>query len=166
RSINYGLVEPTQIVTAAALCCECRLCEAYACPLGLSPLAYYRACKAELRQQGWQNTVHRRARVQPLAELNDRRVPVSRLIDRLGLSAYAERTAAYDLAERAPAEVCVLLKQHAGAAARPVVAVGQRVRAGDLLGEIPEGALGARVHASIEGVVQAVSAESVTLRRE
>ncbi len=25
--------------------CECRLCEAYACPLGLPPMAYYKEIK-------------------------------------------------------------------------------------------------------------------------
>ena len=166
RSINYGLDEPTRIVTAAVLCCECRLCEAYACPLGLSPLAYYRACKAELRRQGWQNTVHRRKDVQPLPEMDYRRVPVSRLIDRLGLSAYAARGIEADDTERSPAVVCIPWRQHAGAPARPVVEVGQHVRRGDLLGEAPEGALGARVHASIDGTVAEVSAESVVLNRE
>jgi Na+-translocating ferredoxin:NAD+ oxidoreductase RnfC subunit len=165
RSINYGLAEPTSIVTAAALCSECRLCEAYACPLGLSPLAYYRACKAELRRQGWQNTAHRRADVQPLQELEDRRVPVSRLTDKLGLTAYASRVPAVDMTEHAPNVVCLPLKQHAGAAARAVVQVGQSVQRGDLLGEIPEGALGARVHASIDGVVAALTAETITLER-
>ena len=55
RAINYGLERPADKVTAAVLCCECRLCEAYACPLELSPMAYYVAIKQELRAQGWVN---------------------------------------------------------------------------------------------------------------
>ena len=165
RSINYGLDEPTRIITAAVLCSECRLCEAYACPLGLSPLIYYRACKAELRRQGWQNTAHRRADVQPLPELGDRRVPVSRLTDKLGLTPYAARELVLDAAEHTPESVCLPWRQHAGAPARPLVQVGQVVRRGDLLGEIPDGALGARVHASIDGVVAALTADAVTLER-
>ena len=34
--------------------------------------------------------------------------------------------------------------------------MGDMVKKGDLVGEIPEGALGARVHASIEGTVKVV----------
>ena len=45
------------------------------------------------------------------------------------------------------------LSQHIGAPAIPVVKSGSAVKAGDVIGEIPEGKLGARVHASIEGVV-------------
>ncbi len=48
------------------------------------------------------------------------------------------------------------MQQHLGKPALPVVKAGDRVRKGDLIGEIPEGALGARVHASIDGVVEAI----------
>ena len=48
----------------------------------------------------------------------------------------------------------MLLKQHAGAPAVPVVKSGDRVRAGDLLAAPQQGKLGARVHASIGGVVK------------
>jgi Na+-translocating ferredoxin:NAD+ oxidoreductase RnfC subunit len=60
RAINYGLERPAGIMTAAVLCCECRLCEAYACPLELSPMAYYVAIKQELQAQGWVNEAHKR----------------------------------------------------------------------------------------------------------
>jgi Na+-translocating ferredoxin:NAD+ oxidoreductase RnfC subunit len=55
-----------------------------------------------------------------------------------------------------PRRVRIPLKQHAGLAAVAVVRPGQRVERGDLIGEIPEGGLGARVHASISGTVGAV----------
>jgi Na+-translocating ferredoxin:NAD+ oxidoreductase RnfC subunit len=55
------------------------------------------------------------------------------------------------------------LKQHLGAPARPVVKPGDRVKKGDLLGEIPEKALGARVHASVGGRVVAVD-DRVTIQ--
>ncbi len=65
------------------------------------------------------------------------------------------------LAERAKilrlkVELADTVPQDAGAAfanALPVVATGDMVRVGDLLGEIPEGSLGARVHAGIAGRV-------------
>ena len=43
--------------------------------------------------------------------------------------------------------------------------VGDRVNAGDKIAEIPEGALGAAVHASISGIVEAVEPDLITVRR-
>ena len=45
-----------------------------------------------------------------------------------------------------------------------MVSVGQSVTVGDLIGEIPEGTMGARVHASINGVVTAVENGMVTIK--
>ena len=42
--------------------------------------------------------------------------------------------------------------------------VGQSVNVGDLIGEIPEGAMGARVHASIKGTVSAVENGIITIK--
>jgi Na+-translocating ferredoxin:NAD+ oxidoreductase RnfC subunit len=53
-------------------------------------------------------------------------------------------------------QVSIKLQQHLGQPAVPVVQAGDRVKKGDLIGEIPEGALGARVHASIDGTVESV----------
>jgi Na+-translocating ferredoxin:NAD+ oxidoreductase RnfC subunit len=56
-----------------------------------------------------------------------------------------------------PGRVAIPLDQHIGAPAQPVVSVGQQVTVGDLIAEIPDGALGANVHASIAGRVAQVS---------
>jgi Na+-translocating ferredoxin:NAD+ oxidoreductase RnfC subunit len=58
-------------------------------------------------------------------------------------------------------KVHVPLQQHLGQPAEPVVKTGDRVKKGDLLGEIPAGALGARVHASIDGIVESVGDQVV-----
>ncbi len=57
----------------------------------------------------------------------------------------------------------LLLKQHAGAPARPVVEPGRKILRGDVVGEVAEDAVGARVHASISGVVESVSKEAVVV---
>ena len=64
----------------------------------------------------------------------------------------------------APQVVEIALKQHIGAPAACLVAVGDRVSRGDLIGEIPEKALGARVHASIDGTVTSVADGKVVIR--
>ena len=78
-----------------------------------------------------------------------------RLMARLGLSEFNN---AGPLTEHAfsPRKVRVLLKQHAGAPSVPVVQNGDRVRVGDLLAVPKKGNLGARVHASIDGVVTVI----------
>ncbi|MFQ6059639.1 MAG: 4Fe-4S dicluster domain-containing protein, partial [Anaerolineae bacterium] len=163
RSINYGLTEPTAIVTAAVLCCECRLCEAYACPLGLSPMAYYQEIKRQLAAQGWKNVVHKRSDLTPHRMREYRRVPVERLIARLGLTEYEECTCPLDEREYQPKRVAIPLKQHIGVPSQPVVEIGDRVECGDLIAWIPEGKLGANVHASISGRVEAVTSEHIVI---
>ena len=163
RSINYGLEQPTHIVTASVLCCECRLCEAYACPLGLSPMAYYRAVKRKLRLAGWKNTVHRRKDLTPHEMFNYRRVPMSRLIDKLGLAAYRDYAVPLNEQERHPKEVRIPLKQHIGVPAAPTVKEGDKVKPGDRIATIPEDKLGANVHASVSGRVKEVTEKDIRI---
>jgi Na+-translocating ferredoxin:NAD+ oxidoreductase RnfC subunit len=176
RSINYGLTEPTAIVTAAVLCCECRLCEAYACPLELSPLAYYREIKRQLAAppsspptlggkegERWENVVHKRSDLTPHPIREYRRVPMERLVAKLGLSEYQECTCPLDEREYQPRRVTIPLKQHTGAPSQPVVKIGDGVECGDLIARIPEGKLGANVHASISGRVEALTGEYIVI---
>jgi Na+-translocating ferredoxin:NAD+ oxidoreductase RnfC subunit len=156
RAINYGQERPSSKVTAAVLCCECRLCEAYACPLELSPMAYYVAIKQELRVQGWRNEVHRRTDFEPHSMREYRLVPTHRLIARLGLAEWEHQVCPLDEANYRPERVSIPLRQHIGAPARPVLGVGAEVSVGDLIAEIPQDALGANVHASIAGRVRSV----------
>lgn len=66
--------------------------------------------------------------------------------------------------EYKPSRVKISLRQHIGAPAECVVSTGSRVNKGDLIGEIPEKAMGARVHASISGVVESVADGFVTIK--
>ncbi len=163
RAINYGLARPADKVTAAVLCCECRLCEAYACPLELSPMSYYVSIKQELRAQGWVNKVHKRTNLQPHPMREYRLVPTARLIARLGLTEWEHQVCPLDETDYHPARVTIPLRQHTGLPAEPVVKVGDRVAVGDLIARIPEGKLGANVHASIAGRVAGVDGNSIEL---
>jgi Na+-translocating ferredoxin:NAD+ oxidoreductase RnfC subunit len=78
-----------------------------------------------------------------------------RLMSRLGLAGF-DNVGPLDDRVLSPRRVTLPLRQHAGVAAVPVVQAGQRVRTGDLLAVPPEGKLGARIHASIDGIVRAV----------
>lgn len=163
RTINYGITELPLNVTSAVLCCECRLCEAFACPLELSPCAYYKEVKRQLAAQGWRNDVHKRTDLVPHPFREFRRVPTERLIARLGLTAYAGFECPLDPGDHQPKRVVIPLRQHIGQTAKPVVRAGDIVSVGDLVGEIPEGKLGARIHASINGRAEKATAEEVVI---
>jgi Na+-translocating ferredoxin:NAD+ oxidoreductase RnfC subunit len=159
RAVGYGLAEASDVITSAVLCCECGVCEYYACPLYLSPLEVNREIKRVLAEQGWRNTVHRRENLTARPMWEYRHVPFDRLLARVNLFEYEHIPAPFEDGDRFPPQVTIPLKQHTGVPAEPTVSVGDRVQAGQLIGEIPTDKLGARVHASIDGVVTAVMPE-------
>jgi Na+-translocating ferredoxin:NAD+ oxidoreductase RnfC subunit len=57
--------------------------------------------------------------------------------------------------------VSIPLAQHIGAPGVPVVTVGQRVERGTCIADIPEGKLGARIHASITGIIKSIDSTIV-----
>lgn len=159
RAVNYKNVGDPMLVTSALICSECGVCEAYACPVGISPLRVNRALKAELRAKNikYQGEL---GKEDPMAK--HRLIPASRLMDRLRLRPwYKEAPLSSDVYE--PDEVTIKLQQHIGAPAVPVVKVGEVVQVGQLIGEIPEGSLGAKVHASIEGTVTQITPQAITI---
>ena len=54
---------------------------------------------------------------------------------------------------------------HIGAPSVPTVCVGDRVRHGDVIARPPEGALGAVIHASMDGRITAVG-ERIVIEKE
>jgi Na+-translocating ferredoxin:NAD+ oxidoreductase RnfC subunit len=137
------------------------MCELFSCPLEIQPRRILADLKAELARRGVENP-HRNADLRADSVREYRQIPTARLVQRLGLSDY-DREAPLDERPLEPARVTLLMSQHAGRPARPVVEEGQSVIAGDVVGEIEEGALGARVHASIAGTVEAVVDDRVTI---
>jgi Na+-translocating ferredoxin:NAD+ oxidoreductase RnfC subunit len=91
-----------------------------------------------------------------------RKVPIHRLMERLEVTKYDTHPEFYP-DEIAVKEVKILLKQHLGEPAEPVVAVGDLVKRGEVIGEIPEGVLGARIHASIDGTVKSVGEDQIVI---
>lgn len=154
RTAAYSAAPPFDGITTAFLCSECGLCWHYACPMGLSPARVNQNLKRQLSAGNMKNP-HRRGALSPSPWRDGRRVPTDRLISRLGLDSF-EGHAPFVQPGLSPNQVSIPLKQHAGASAVAVVKPGDRVKRGDVIGEIPAGALGARVHASIDGVVESV----------
>ena len=93
-----------------------------------------------------------------------RLAPSGRIKERLGLSVY-DRESVFEPDLLHPSEVRILLKQHVGAPSVPVVEEGQTVATGECIAVPPEGALGAKIHASVDGSVVSVTSGMVVLRR-
>jgi Na+-translocating ferredoxin:NAD+ oxidoreductase RnfC subunit len=139
----------------AALCCACGLCTLYACPEALFPKEACDKGKQEMKAQGitWSGKMD----VKPHAMYEGRRTPLKLLMKRLAVEEFDVPAHFADVALKPPV-VKLALTQHVGAAAEPLVRVGEMVHAGQCIGEIPQGKLGSRIHASIDGRVTAVDA--------
>ncbi|UXJ53682.1 4Fe-4S dicluster domain-containing protein [Pseudomonas citronellolis] len=159
RATNYQHVAQPSVLLSALTCSECGICEAYACPVEISPMRLNQALKARLREEGARYQGELRG-ADPMAEY--RLLPVSRLVSRLELQAYNHK-APLLAQEHHPAEVRLALRQHIGVAARPCVAVGQQVALGECIAEAPEGQLGVPLHASIAGRVAEVGDSHIRL---
>jgi Na+-translocating ferredoxin:NAD+ oxidoreductase RnfC subunit len=144
------------------LCCECNLCSLYACPEDLDPKdacvwskQVYR--EAESPRTDWAQPEH----AHPFAE--HRKVPLEKLTRRLDLEQYDHPAPLTD-ATLEPERVVLPLRQHIGCVCQPAVSIGDQVEHGQLIARVPEGELGAPLHASIDGRVAAID-ESIVIER-
>jgi biotin carboxyl carrier protein len=97
------------------------------------------------------------------AFFDTRKVPIQRLMERLEVIKY-DTHPEFCADTLQVAKVNILLQQHLGEPAKPVVGEGDRVKKGDVIAEIPEGALGARVHASIAGTVSSIDEKQIVIQ--
>ena len=162
RLAAYGsMCDPAQTPMNAYLCCGCRLCE-YACVMDLQPWKLNANLKSILGGQGIRNSLNNKPEhAAPFREF--KRYPVHKLIHQLGLADY-DVDAPMDGSAHMFQKVTLPLRQNAGALAEPVVCVGDQVEKGGLIARIPEGKLGANLHASISGKVTAVDGGSITIQ--
>ena len=147
------------------LCCECSLCSLYACPENLNPREACVAAKSDLRElkTGFKNSSLNTGRAPQVHPVRDfRKVPVSKLIKRLGLEDYNKDAPWTDLSYK-PSRVKILMSQHIGVPCSPSVKEGQRVEKGAVVGDVPADKLGCPVHASISGTVGKVNEKYVEI---
>lgn len=163
RVINYDRDLDNDTITSAWLCCECGVCDLWACPMFLSPRVIFREFKKRLKEAGIKNP-HNRTELEIDPYRNFRGIPTDRLVTRLGLNEYDIRPPS-DPEPWSVDIVKILLDTHTGAVALPVVSVGDTVHRGDLIADIPKGKLGAKYHASIDGVVMKVTERSIIIEK-
>jgi Na+-translocating ferredoxin:NAD+ oxidoreductase RnfC subunit len=159
RSVNYHHFGSPSTLLSALTCSECAVCEAWACPVDISPMRLNQMLKEQLRKEKatYTGPLHP---ADPMAEY--RLAPIGRLIAKLAIGDY-NRKAPLDESPYAASRVVLPLRQHAGAPAVACVQPGDVVKAGQLIAEIAPNALGARVHASIDGRVDAVTADAIVI---
>ena len=161
RSLGFTHTGEAHWNRYAALCCACGLCTLYACPEALFPKEACDRSKREMKTRGEQWTGI--TEVKPRAMYEGRRTPMKQLVNRLGLSPY-DHHAEFVAEISMPRRVVLPLTQHVGAPSLSRVKAGQRVREGECVADIREGALGARIHASVGGIVRSVG-ESIEIER-
>ena len=181
RSLEFNMIGEANVV-GTQFCCECNLCSLYSCPEDLDPknvcTQNKRRLAAEKKERekgtgpicrnGPEGAAHKLDLSpfptpfnpeRPEAHLANRKAPMARLITKLGLRQFRNVGPLRDTL--LPADrVGVKLKQHLGAPCQPLVGVGQRVTKGQVIGRPPmtngKPAVGAPVHASIDGLVATV----------
>jgi Na+-translocating ferredoxin:NAD+ oxidoreductase RnfC subunit len=159
RSLGFTINKEPNVV-GTLFCCECNLCTMMACPEDLDPKNVCTTNKHRLMKEGvkWEAHAHP---TRAEASLENRRVPIGRLIRKLDLAQFRNVGPLID-GRVEPRRVEIPLQQHLGPPAVATVSAGSQVSAGDVIGRPAEGKLGSVIHASIAGRVTAVG-ERVTI---
>lgn len=163
NALNYAL-EDMEGQKIAQLCCQCNLCELFSCPAGLYPKSANVYFKGKLAEQNMRYKP-KQSEFTARKSREYRLIPSKRLIARLGLYRF-DKPAPMTEIEIKPEMVHVSTRQHVGASAVPVVSVGDPVELGQQIGRIPDGSLGAAIHASISGNVVKIEEDFIVIRRD
>jgi len=144
------------LAQTAHLCCECGICGLYACPVGVLPNFLNGKLKGKVSNP--------KSLYKKIAKVNEAReqrsIPSKRIIDHLDLQRY-NIPSDWMKVDYKPRRIKVNLKQHTGSPAEPIVKENEDVKAGQMIGKIPAGQLGASVHSSIDGIVKKVTDKSI-----
>ncbi len=158
-----GITNDASPYVNSFFCVSCGLCELYSCGQGLSPRTLLAECKNGLRKNGVKPPQVTAAPVNPARDY--RKVPMDRLMARLDLTRY-DKNAPLSDAKASERELRILVSQHIGAPAKAVVAVGDKVKAGQVIAAAAENALSVNIHAPINATVKSVSDTVITLTKE
>jgi Na+-translocating ferredoxin:NAD+ oxidoreductase RnfC subunit len=168
RSLEFNLVGEANVV-GTQFCCECNLCSLYSCPEDLDPKNVCTQNKRRLaaEKRRWENPPFNPKR--PELHSANRKAPMRRLMTKLGLRRFRNVGPLCDTLLAAD-RVGLKLKQHVGAPCEPLVEVGQVVKKGQTVGRPPvangKPALGAPIHASIDGTVTAIENGIVWIEKQ
>lgn len=147
----------------AYACCECGICEMYACPMWITP------CYMNI----YMKTLLRKAGIKPEKEtenngvnkmIDSRKIPTDKLVSRLNLNKYYHVHVKTDNPlEINPSVLTVMLNQHIGMPAEAIVKAGDRVEKGQMIAVVPMDKVGANVHAARDGIVESVDGMKIVI---
>jgi Na+-translocating ferredoxin:NAD+ oxidoreductase RnfC subunit len=162
RSLSFTATGAAHWNQWAALCCACGLCTLYSCPEELFPEEACDVSKIEMRRanQKWTGPTT----VKPHPMLDGRRVPIKTLARKLHVTDY-DVPAPFVAETLSPARLVLPLKQSAGTPCLPKVKAGDRVRAGQVIGEPAPNTLGALLHTPAAATVREVTDAHIILDR-
>ncbi|MDR2345656.1 MAG: SLBB domain-containing protein [Planctomycetaceae bacterium] len=168
RSLGFSECAKSD-VKGTQFCSECNLCSYCSCPEGLDPrnvcAENKRRILADIKKTGkrWENPPFRKERSSQ--HFRNRRTPTEKLIRKIGLANYVNK---------APLKknlldvkrVVILLRQHIGAPAVPIVSCGDNIEKGDLIARKNDSGIGANIHASISGKIANITNEAIEITKE
>ena len=146
----------------AAMCCSCGLCTLYACPEELFPKEACDDSKAVMREQKqkWTGPTE----VKPHGMRDGRHVPIKTLTRKLHVEKYDLPAPLWE-GRIEPQRLVIPLKQSAGTPCVAKVKAGDRVSAGQVIGEPAPNAMGAILHAPLAGRITDVTAQNIILEK-
>lgn len=158
-----GLSSQLNVKESAHLCCECRLCQ-YACVMNLMPWRVNMYLKDQMRTQGMGNINYKQTPEKAHPFRDYKKFPLNRLIAKLDLTGY-DKEAPMSSLEADYETVQIALRQHIGAPATSIVAVGDTVEKGQVIARMEEGKLGTSLHASITGKIIEINDQIIKIDR-
>lgn len=162
-SISFEDILDDEDVKQAMICCECGICELYACPMELQPRRVNALLKSEFVKRG----IRYKKGNEEYSKLDERKyrlIPSKRIATKVGLGNYYDINID-ELLEYTPERVEISLKQHIGNQAKPEVMVGDKVKCGQLIGSCDQDKMGANIHASIDGIVIEIG-DSIVIEKQ
>jgi len=160
-AMDFGApLEENPILREALICCECGICETFACPMALSPRQVNIYIKKSLAGTRYQRDGER---LEASRLRQYRKIAPSKIMARMGLlGLYNRKDEGFK--ELETGVVRIPLKQHIGVPASPVVSAGEKVECGQLIAAA--GAkISANIHASITGLITKID-DAIEIVRE
>jgi len=164
RTAQFTPYAESDYAIDSIFCSECGLCSLFSCPEDLPPREMCMISKKFHLGRGVKPADFKgQPQIHPLRQA--RRVSIERLLKKLALLDFNHKAPLTNITQRFE-KVTLPLKMHIGAPVTPLVKAGETVKAGQLIGAVPEGKLGAALHASISGKIVAVTDRAIVIARD
>lgn len=164
RTAQFTPYAESDYAIDSIFCSECGLCSLFSCPEDLPPREICMIAKKFHLSKGVKPADFK-TQPQIHAMRHARRVSIERLIKKLALLDFDHKAPLIEITQRFE-KVTLPLKMHIGVPVTPLVKVGEPVKAGQLIGAVPDGKLGAALHASISGKVVTINDRAIVIARD